>query len=442
MNQLTLSRLITRLLAASVAVVGTAGCAAPGTVVTETELDTFAPPKCSASSILSVEGLSPAAATDYIALRDADGIDATAKVRLLSETGSKCATAANKTACLSALDAVPGAPGFNSCVDHPCPHTLAVTQGDSARGIGTAAELLGFLGAIDTPQEAALVAFAEDYDLSCSTLGEGGVRVAPDGNGYEVLASKLTKDCSPVETTGYKLKVTRTGTVSVLTSAVIRSSGGCVGRRPAGLDEQPCSALTAVGAYFAEVAQLEAASVTAFDILRDELLLHGAPAELVEAAMAAAADEVRHEKLMAAIARRYGATAPAPKVTVPAPRPLFEVLLENAVEGCVRETFGAFVGAFQAERARDEVVARAMAGIAEDEARHAELAWRIAAWARPLLSDEERATLLAAQRQAIALLYREATVPLPDEAAELAGLPRPEEATAMLQELEAQLWRA
>jgi hypothetical protein len=43
------------------------------------------------------------------------------------------------------------------------------------------------------------------------------------------------------------------------------------------------------------------------------------------------------------------------------------MLLDNAVEGCVRETFGAAVGLWQAKQAGDAKVAKAMRQIAPDE---------------------------------------------------------------------------
>ena len=53
---------------------------------------------------------------------------------------------------------------------------------------------------------------------------------------------------------------------------------------------------------------------------------------------------------------------------------------ENAREGCVRETFGALIAMHQAERAGDPIIRRAMRRIAEEETRHAELAWEVASW--------------------------------------------------------------
>jgi hypothetical protein len=80
-----------------------------------------------------------------------------------------------------------------------------------------------------------------------------------------------------------------------------------VGRRPAGLGEPLHFEGCAIGGYFADVARLEAASVTAFRILRDELRVHEAPKKLVRAAARAACDEIRHTRATGALARRFGA---------------------------------------------------------------------------------------------------------------------------------------
>jgi len=50
-------------------------------------------------------------------------------------------------------------------------------------------------------------------------------------------------------------------------------------------------------------------------------------------------------------------------------------------EGCVGETLGALIVQEQHRAAVDPVVKRALSEIADDEARHAELSWRIVRWA-------------------------------------------------------------
>src|SRR5207302_2062069 len=120
------------------------------------------------------------------------------------------------------------------------------------------------------------------------------------------------------------------------------------GRIPAGLARARMAAVPSLlGSYFASAAHLEAASVHAFRRLRCELAAHRAPARLLRSARRAQRDEVRHARLMARMARRFGG-APVPARVAPiGPRALDEIAIENAVEGCVRETFGALVASFQ-----------------------------------------------------------------------------------------------
>ncbi|HEX7664753.1 MAG TPA: hypothetical protein VF407_09585, partial [Polyangiaceae bacterium] len=129
------------------------------------------------------------------------------------------------------------------------------------------------------------------------------------------------------------------------------------GRRPEGL-AAPRRAngahTSAIGLYFAEMAHLEGASVHAFRSLESELVAHGAPVDLVAAACRAAEDEVRHAQETARLAHRHGATPPEVVVAkAEAVRTLEAIALENAVEGCVRETFGALVATWQAAHAAD-----------------------------------------------------------------------------------------
>jgi hypothetical protein len=60
---------------------------------------------------------------------------------------------------------------------------------------------------------------------------------------------------------------------------------------------------------------------------------------------------------------------------------LAEVAAAAVREGCVGETLAVFQAEAQAERARDRDVQSALRTIADDEARHAELAWAFVRWA-------------------------------------------------------------
>ncbi len=217
-----------------------------------------------------------------------------------------------------------------------------------------------------------------------------------------------------------------------------------VGRVPAGLARARATrAAGALGDYFAAAAHLEAASVHAFRRLRVELVAHRAPARLQRSARRAQRDEVRHAHRVARMARRFGGVPAAVRVEPVAPRALDAIALENAVEGCVRETFGALVASFQAANAGDPAIARMMAAIARDETRHAALSWSVARWARRQLGAEARVELAARCRDTVETLRREGDVRVADELIARAGLPTAEQRRALLDALEGQLpWRS
>ena len=201
----------------------------------------------------------------------------------------------------------------------------------------------------------------------------------------------------------------------------------CTGRRTDGIHEPSASSCPGLGAYFAACSYLEAVSVHAFARLHRELRAHGAPDELLTLTRRAEQDEVRHAVLAATLARRFGVEPEEPGAPPSGVRSLFDVALENAVEGCVRETYGAAMACFHALRARDASVRAMMQKIAHDECEHAELAFRIAAWAMPRLRGEEREAIRVAMREAMQELVVGGHDMLDDAERAACGMPGAEE---------------
>jgi hypothetical protein len=212
----------------------------------------------------------------------------------------------------------------------------------------------------------------------------------------------------------------------------------CEGRRPAGLRRGPRRAArdSVLGGHFARMAYYEAASVPAFAALERELRAHSAPAELRTLARGAARDEVRHAKLASGLARRFGASATRPRVERRPVRSLLEVAIENAREGCVRETYGALVALWQGRLAEDERVRAAMAEIARDEVKHAALAWAVARWARAKLDRADNARVERERRAAFDELAASVLREPPQALVREAGLPRAAHAAALVEELQ------
>jgi hypothetical protein len=214
----------------------------------------------------------------------------------------------------------------------------------------------------------------------------------------------------------------------------------CFGRRPQGLVDESVL-LGDPGFYFAEMARLEAASVVAFRVLARELTALRAPRTLVRAAERAARDEIRHARAAGALARRYGREPVSPRIEAHAPRDLETIARENAVEGCVHETWGALAAHHQAATSRDVVVRAVMRRIAKDETEHAALAWRVARFLEARLDPAARLRVDAARRDAARVLALTVHEP-PTALRDIAGLAGASEARNQLATLDRLLWKA
>jgi hypothetical protein len=220
---------------------------------------------------------------------------------------------------------------------------------------------------------------------------------------------------------------------------VVPANCGGAGRRPEGFVEPTGLPPNAIGAWFAQTAYLEASAVHAFDRMTRELREHGAPLRLRRRSQRARNDEIRHARSMRAIALRLGARVPRPEAKATPPRSLEAMALENAVEGCVRETYGALLATWQAAHVQDTRIATELARIAKDETEHAALSWQVHAWALRRLSEEARARVEAATADAAAKLESDLASPVPVACREAGLMPSPETAVELFRGLQARL---
>jgi hypothetical protein len=121
-------------------------------------------------------------------------------------------------------------------------------------------------------------------------------------------------------------------------------------------------------------------------------------------------------------------------------RSLEEIAIENAVEGCVRETYGALLATWQARQASDAGVRAAMTVIAEDETRHAALSWSVAKWLDRRLNRDERHRVEQARLAAVEELLGQMEAQNDVELLESAGLPGREHAALLARHLARALW--
>ncbi len=152
-------------------------------------------------------------------------------------------------------------------------------------------------------------------------------------------------------------------------------------------------------AYWLEGAAAEHASVAEFARISLTLLALGAPAELVADVHRAALDEIAHAEACFSIASRLSGRALGPG-PLDVARGTTSSSIEDLVactlrDGCLGETAASIELAAMARDPENAPFADAIAKMADDEARHAELAWRIVAFA---LERDRDAALRAVEK--------------------------------------------
>jgi hypothetical protein len=146
------------------------------------------------------------------------------------------------------------------------------------------------------------------------------------------------------------------------------------------------AACDALAEEWLTAARMEHSSVAAFAKLALDLLRFGAPADLVRRAHEAALDEIRHARASFTMASHHAGRRLEPDrfddlAGVRLDADWLEVVRETFSDGCIGETVAALEMFEEARAARDKQLAALLTSIAEDELRHAELAWSVMAWA-------------------------------------------------------------
>lgn len=399
---------------------------------------------CDDNGYTILEGIRPAEPIDYVELRDFTlwgGEEETPPARVLDAAGEICGTASDPGACMVAFEALPPESELSrGGFDGTFYRSVALTRGDEASAITSAAGLREFLGPIDSLSDAGLLAVGQFHGLIC----DGRDNAVEVEDGY-LLFTRSGGGCGEGDDIEeHVVHVGSDGTIEVIQSEIVeKTDPNCaVGRLPAGLCRRARRAApsSAVGRFFTEVAELEAAAVTAFAQLGDELAVHGAPGSLRGWAARSRRDEIRHARQTAALARRHGGRPVMPRVSRWQPRSLTEVAVDNATEGCIRETYGALVAHVQARRAQDPAVRRVLRRIAADETRHAALSWELHLWVQQRLSPSQRGVVKRRTGEALERLQHELTTEQAEAVHRVAGMPRPDQARVLFAGLRRQLF--
>lgn len=370
-----------------------------------------------------VPSLRPGRPVDSLEIRTLQRRNQQVEIVVTGRAGSPCGTAKDQAACQRAFEAA-----------RPPNHEeiFVYTRGDEV-GVLARGDVAAFLAPIDTPEEAAAVLVYAPPDEKDEVTCDPSTFKATKTGYTSVQESRGRCEHDVTTYTVSKAgKARRVSTKHVVDQRPCRMP--VKGRRPEGLAPTPPIDDVddgSLGAYLAEACTLEAASVVSFRRLERELGSLGAPHDLRQRARASALEEARHARLMRRLARRAGAEPNAPRVARIATRTPLAIALENAVEGCVHETWAALVARFQADHAADRELRAAMQIIAEDEARHAALAWDVRAWLDERLTDEERARVREAYEGALGALVGDLDEGLNEADHAALGLPSPETARAL-----------
>ena len=359
---------------------------------------------------------------DYVA--QVWGVQGVPEPTTQEESGVRCSGASSKAACDAAYDALVPATSWQGGVPVSVSEYFTYTRGDDVGTIGNAGELREILGDIDTPNEAAVWLYVNNRAVTCATL-------ETRADGYIGHVDAELSIC-PITYQPVDVTVAPDGSLTETKRGAVVTTSFCSGRRPNGLEMAPgARAPSQLGNCFAQMAELELASIAAFAVLERQLAAHGAPPPLLQRCRAARSDEIEHARLVTRLARRFGAQPKPVRVAPQSLTSLSQLALENAREGCVRELYGAAVATWQSAHALDPQIREVFAGIARDEAEHAALALDLAAWLEPHLSEAERAQVKAERQRARIQLEAQLLVAPDMETRAVAGLPSAAQAAAL-----------
>jgi rubrerythrin len=372
-------------------------------------------------------GLNPAVPVSYVGVFDFDYMEARdgepATMVPIETAGTPCAGAGEQEACLTDFAEL-SAP--DRTANPELHYRFIVTDEHGAQELSTVEEIKAFLGTVDTFNEAALILSLKGFWTECGRLSKKGDKYVTD-----FLRSM---GCGP-DDEHLELTLKPDGTIDEKFIGYVPSN--CVEGR---LTEGVCPPLDphaarSVGEYLSGVSRLESAAVAAFMQLADELKVHGAPQHLIEGALSAAAEEIGHAKAIFELAMQAGSQPGPIDFTPRAGRSLVEIAIENATEGCVRELFGAACAHLQARQARDPKIRKTWQRIASEETTHAEWSLALDSWLSDHLSEEQRAQVNRARKNAVAELHASADKQPAAVLIEQAGVPSAAQVTQLLTEL-------
>ena len=139
-----------------------------------------------------------------------------------------------------------------------------------------------------------------------------------------------------------------------------------------------------IGIQWLQQAEAEHASVASFARHTLQLMSIGAPSELLHRSQAASIDEIKHAKMCYGFASIFLDQDMIPG-SLDVENSLEKIEIKDIIqsvihEGCIEESLAALEAHFRTDIAKDPAVKTTLKEIADDETKHAKLAWDTICW--------------------------------------------------------------
>ena len=109
--------------------------------------------------------------------------------------------------------------GFiTGCLPSYCFYYIKYQTQEESHVATSKEDVLDFLGEIDTPGEALLVARANDYYWSVNNKNNGAIKEIQDG--FELIVMETVSYCLPFQTNRFHLKVDRQGNITIVSEEI------------------------------------------------------------------------------------------------------------------------------------------------------------------------------------------------------------------------------
>lgn len=143
--------------------------------------------------------------------------------------GEKCRDATNQVACAEGFDALVVSPSPGPCGSYLCKIFLIVNSGDDSFVVGGEDDQSSFFGAVDSPEEAMLVAASQRYTWNSASLKTGAYRHVDDG--YQLIVTKMIESCNEDfhnVRNRYLLHIGQDASLVVLEEELFERRSGCI----------------------------------------------------------------------------------------------------------------------------------------------------------------------------------------------------------------------